>query len=95
MAFPDLSKEAFPYRFISVKGTGKSQSLFATEIIIEASPYAITAQGRADLERKMIDGKGLVTVLLPGNKLLKRTPFVGSILSGSMVGITDRSDGFL
>ncbi len=87
VAFPDLNKEAFPYRFISVKGTGKRQSIFATEIIIEASPYAITAQGSADLERKMIDGKGLVTVLLPGSKLLKRTPFVGSILSGSMIGI--------
>jgi len=35
----------------------------------------------------MLDGKGLVTVLLPGSKLLKRTPFVGSILSGSMIGI--------
>ena len=87
VTFPDLNKEAFPYRFISVKGTGKRQSIFATEIIIEASPYAITAQGSADLERKTIDGKGLVTVLLPGNKLLKRTPFVGALLSASMIGI--------
>jgi hypothetical protein len=82
-----LNKEAFPYRFISVKGTGKRQSIIATEIIIEASPYTITAQGSADLEQKMIDGKGLVTVLLPGNKLLKRIPLVGSIVSGSIVGI--------
>jgi hypothetical protein len=39
------------------------------------------------LERKTIDGKGLVTVLLPAANIIKRIPLIGSILSGSMVGI--------
>jgi hypothetical protein len=63
------------------------QSIFAKEIIIEASPYTITAQGKADLEQRTIDAKGLVTVLLPADKVIKSIPLVGSILSGSMVGI--------
>ena len=87
VAFPDLSREAFPYRFISAKGTVERQSIFAKELIIVASPYTITAQGTADLEQKTIDGKGLVTVLLPADKLIKSIPLVGSIVSGSMVGI--------
>jgi hypothetical protein len=87
VAFPDLNKEAFPYQFVSAKGTVERQSIFAKEIIIEASPYTITAQGKADLEQKTIDVKGLVTVLLPADKVIKSIPLVGSILSGSMVGI--------
>jgi hypothetical protein len=87
VAFPDLSREAIPYRFISAKGTVERQSVFAKELIIEASPYTITAQGTADLAQKTIDGKGLVTVLLPADKLIKSIPLVGSIVSGSMVGI--------
>ena len=87
VAFPDLNKEAFPYQFISAKGTVERQSIFAKELIIEASPYTITAQGKADLEQKKIDAKGLVTVLLPADKVIKSIPLVGSILSGSMVGI--------
>lgn len=87
VAFPDLNKEAFPYRFISAKGTLERQIVFAKELIIVASPYSITAMGRADLEQETIDGKGLVTVLLPADKIIKSIPLVGSIVSGSMVGI--------
>ncbi len=68
VAFPDLNREAYPYRLISAKGTVAGQSIFAKEIIVEASPYAIAAQANADLEQKTIDAKGLVTVLLPANR---------------------------
>lgn len=87
VAFPDLNKEALPYRLISGKGTVAGPSIFAEEIIIEATPYAITAQAKADLEKKTIDAKGLVTVLLPADNVIKSIPLVGSILSGSLVGI--------
>ncbi len=43
--------------------------------------------GTAWLEQKTIDAKGLVTVLLPADKIIKNIPLVGSIVSGSMVGI--------
>jgi hypothetical protein len=95
VAFPDLNKEAFPYRFISAKGTVEGQSIFAKELIIEASPYTITAQGKADLEQRTIDAKGLVTVLLPAGKVLKSIPLVGSILSGSVIGIPVEVTGAL
>ena len=87
VAFPDVNKEAFPYRWISANGTVAGQSIFAKEIIVEASPYAIAAQAKADLEHRTIDAKGLVTVLLPGDQILKNIPLIGSIVSGSMVGI--------
>jgi uncharacterized protein YhdP len=87
VAFPDLNNQAFPYRFISAKGTMERLSIFAKELIIEASPYTITAQGKVNLAQKTIDGQGLVTVLLPADKLIKSIPIVGSLVSGSMVGI--------
>ena len=87
VAFPDLDKEALPYQLINAKGTLERRRLFAKEIIIEAPPYAITAQGEADLEQQTIDGKGLVTVLLPADKLIKSIPIIGSLVSASMVGI--------
>jgi len=87
VAFPDLTDAAMPYSFISGKGKVAGQSVIASELIIEASPYAITAEGKADFERNSIDGKGLVTVLLPASKILKSIPLVGSIVSGSFIGI--------
>jgi AsmA-like C-terminal region len=87
VAFPDLNREAFPYDFISAKGTVEHQIVFAQEVIIEAPPYAITAQGKADLEQKTIDAKGLVTVFLPGAKVIRSIPLIGPILGGSLVGI--------
>ncbi len=87
VAFPDLDREAFPYRLVSAKGTMEGRNIFAKEIIIEAPPYTITAQGKADLERKTIDAKGLVTVLLPADSIIKSIPLIGSIVRASMVGI--------
>jgi AsmA-like protein len=87
VAFPDLQKEAYPYQFIRAKGVVERQSIFAKELIIEASPYAIMVEAKADLEQRTIDAKGLVTVLLPADKVIKSIPLVGSILSGSIVGI--------
>ena len=95
VAFPDLTNAAMPYSLISGKGTVAGQSVFASELIIEASPYAITAQGKADFERNSIDGKGLVTVLLPADKILKNIPLIGSIVSGSIVGIPVSVSGSL
>jgi hypothetical protein len=87
VAFPDLTDAAMPYSLISGKGKVAGQSVIASELIIEASPYAITAQGKADFERNSIDGKGLVTVLMPASKILKSIPLIGSIVSGSIIGI--------
>ena len=95
VAFPDLTNAAMPYSLISGKGTVAGQSVFASELIIEASPYAITAQGKADFERNSIEGKGLVTVLLPADKILKNIPLIGSIVSGSIVGIPVSVSGSL
>jgi hypothetical protein len=87
VAFPDLNNEAMPYRLISAKGRVAGQSIIAEELIIEATPFAITAQAKADFEQKSIEAKGLVTVLLPADKIIKNIPLVGAIVSGSIVGI--------
>jgi hypothetical protein len=95
VAFPDLTYAAMAYSLISGKGTVEGQSVFASELIIEASPYAITAQGKADFQRNLIDGKGLVTVLMPASKILKSIPLIGSIVSGSIIGIPVSVSGSL
>jgi len=47
------------------------------------------------LEHQQIDARGLVTVRLPGNRIIRRVPLVGSIfgIGGSILGIPVRVVG--
>jgi AsmA-like protein len=93
--FPDLNKQTFPFRRVSVKGKIDGESIVNDEIIIEASPYTITAQGRVDLKRSQVDVKGLVSVSMSSNQLIRRIPLIGAIVGGSLVGIPVRITGSL
>jgi hypothetical protein len=87
LVFPDLDKESFPFRLISSRGTVQGTSLVNDEVTLQSSLYTIAGTGRVDFEHKQIDARGLVSVLLPGDRIIRRIPVVGSFLAGSIVGI--------
>ena len=95
VAFPDLDRESFPFRLIRSRGRVEGTTLVNDELIIQSSLFTITGNGRIDVERKEIDAKGLVSVLMPGDSIIKRIPIVGSIFGGSIVGIPVRITGSL
>jgi hypothetical protein len=93
VAFPDLDREVFPYRFIGVKGRIEGEIIIGDEINVESSLLNLSGQGRVDLGRKQIDGKGLIAVLKPVEEVVSRVPVISSILGGSLVGIPVRVTG--
>ncbi|HEU4342236.1 MAG TPA: AsmA-like C-terminal domain-containing protein [Candidatus Binatia bacterium] len=93
--FPDLDRETFPYRFVGVNGRIEGEMLMADEVNIDSSRLNLTGQGKIDLVRKQIDGKGLIAVLRPADEVISRIPVVGPMLGGSLVGIPVRITGSL
>ncbi len=93
MAFPDLDKETFPFRLINVRGRVDGAMLLADEVNVQSTLVNLSGQGKADLERKQVDGKGVIAVLKPVDEVLSRIPLVGSIFGGSLIGIPVRVTG--
>jgi hypothetical protein len=95
VAFPDLDRESFPFRLIRSRGRVEGTTLVNDELIIQSSLFTITGNATIDVEHKQIDAKGLVSVLMPGDSIIRRIPIVGSILGGSILGIPMRITGSL
>ena len=93
--FPDLDRETFPYRSLGVKGRIEGNLVIADEVIIDSTLLNLSGQGKVDLERKQIDGKGLIAVLKPVNEVIRRLPVIKSLLGGTLVGIPVRITGSL
>ncbi len=95
VAFPDLDRQTFPYRFVGVKGRIEGKMLIGDEINVSSSLINLSGQGRVDLELNQIDGKGLIAVLKPIDEVISRIPGISSMLGGSLVGIPVRVTGEL
>jgi AsmA-like protein len=93
VAFPDLDRETFPYRFVGVKGRIEGKTLLGDEVNVNSSLLNLSGAGKVDLERKQIDGKGLIAVLKPVDEVISRIPVIRSIVSGSLLGIPVRITG--
>ena len=93
--FPDLNREAFPFRSIRFQGTVQGMTLVNDQLVIQSSLFIVSGEGKIDLEHQQIDAKGLVTLRLPGNRITRRIPLVGSIfgIGGSILGIPVRVVG--
>jgi hypothetical protein len=55
----------------------------------------LSGQGKVDLGRGQIDGKGLISVLRPVNEVISRISGISSMRGGSLVGIPVRVSGAL
>ncbi len=95
VAFPDLDKEALPFRSITSRGRVEGRTLVNDELIIQSSRFTIGGAGRVDFENATIDARGLVSVRIPGDTITRRIPVVGYILGGSILGIPVRVTGSL
>jgi hypothetical protein len=95
LAFPDLDRETFSYSFFGIKGRLDRNLLIGDEVSVESSLLNLTGQGRVDLERMEIDGKGLIAILKPIDQVISRIPGIGSMLGGTLVGIPVRVSGSL
>ncbi|HEX5022997.1 MAG TPA: AsmA-like C-terminal domain-containing protein [Candidatus Binatia bacterium] len=93
VAFPDLDKETFPYRFVGVKGRIEGKMLIGDEVNVNSSLLNLSGAGKVDLERQQIDGTGLIAVLKPVDEVISRIPVISSIVGGSLVGIPVRVTG--
>src|SRR5262245_1012809 len=93
--FPDLNREAFPFRSIRFQGTVQGMTLVNDQLVIQSTLYIVSGDGRVDLEHQHIDAKGLVTVRVPGGSIIGRVPLLGPILGlgGSILGIPVRVVG--
>jgi hypothetical protein len=69
--------------------------LIGDEINVTSSLLNLSGQGKVDLARKQIDGKGLIAVLKPVDEVISRIPGISSLLGGSLVGIPVRVTGEL
>jgi hypothetical protein len=95
IAFPDLDKAAFNYHLLNVKGKIDGEVLTADEIIVQSPLFNLSGQGKIDLAREQVDGKGLIAVLKPVNDVIRRIPLIGSIFGSSFLGIPVRVTGSL
>jgi uncharacterized protein YhdP len=94
VAFPDLDRESFPFRSISIRGYVEGLTLVKDEFIIQSSLATINGNGKIDLEHQQIDARGLVSVRIPGAGIVRRIPIFGSILDpSSLLGIPVRVTG--
>src|SRR5215467_14038032 len=95
MEFPDLNREAFPFRSIRFQGTVQGMTLVNDQLVIQSSLYIVSGDGRVDLEHQQIDARGLITVRVPGQRIIGRIPILGPILGlgGSLLGIPVRVVG--
>jgi hypothetical protein len=95
VAFPDLDRESFPFRSISIRGSVEGTTLAKDELVLQSSLLTIAGQGNLDLEKKQIDVRGLVSVRIPGSGFLRSIPILGSVLDPSLLGIPVRVRGSL
>jgi hypothetical protein len=95
VAFPDLDRETFPYRFVRIRGRIEGEILVGDEINIQSSVLNVSGQGEVDLGRQQIDARGLIAVLKPVEEVISRIPLVGPLFGGSLVGIPVRVSGSL
>ena len=91
--FPDLDRETFPYRSISVKGSIEDALMVCDEVSVDSTLFNLSGQGKVDLERKQVDGKGLIAVLKPIDEVIRRLPIINSLFGSTLVGIPVRIKG--
>ena len=93
--FPDLDREAFPYSMVGVKGRFEGYLIIGDEVSVESSLLNLSGQGKVDLEKKQIEGKGLIAILRPVDEVIRRIPVLNTMLGGSLIGIPVRVSGSL
>jgi hypothetical protein len=83
--FPDLQKEGFSYRTLSVRGEAKGGKFLLAEVVLDAPSMQIVATGEVDLLSRETDLKVLVAPLRNVDEIVKNIPVLGYIVGGTLV----------
>ena len=92
---PDMSKEGFPYNFVTAKANIQNGKLIFDEWILDSPSMEIIGQGALDLERDIIDMRILVAPLRAVDSVVRRIPGVSYITGGTLVSMAVKVDGDL
>lgn len=84
---PDLRKEGFPYRTLTVRGEAKDGKFLFGEVTMDAPSMGIAATGEVDFIRREEDLQVLVSPLGTVDAVVRRIPILGYILGGTLVSI--------
>jgi len=84
---PDLGKEGFAYRTLTVRGEVNDGKVLLGELAMDAPSMGIAATGEVDLLRREEDLKVLVSPFGTVDAVVGKIPILGYILGGTLVSI--------
>ncbi len=86
-SIPDIGKEQFPYRSITVKGDLKNGKLLLREAVMDSPSFDMVATGEIDYASKIMDLQLLAAPFSTIDSVIKRIPIVGHVMGGSLVAV--------
>lgn len=86
-SIPDVGKEQFPYRSITVKGDLKDGRLLLRDAAMDAPGFRMVATGEINFESESVDIKLLAAPMKTIDSIIKRIPIVRDITGGSLVAV--------
>jgi hypothetical protein len=90
---PDMSKEGFPYNFITAKMDIQNGQLIFREWILDSPSMQITGQGAVDFEENTVDMAVLVAPLKAVDSVLRKIPGVNYVTGGTLVSVAAKIEG--
>jgi uncharacterized protein YhdP len=90
---PDMTKEAFPYKSITIKADIRDGQCVLSEAIIDSASIEIIGEGHIDFVGKTMDLTILVAPLRTIDWFIKRIPVVRGILQGTLFAIPIKVEG--
>jgi hypothetical protein len=90
---PDLEKEGFSYKTITVRSTLKKGQLILQEATIEGTGMHLAFMGKVNLVDRKLDLDLLVSPLSTVDMVIGKVPLVNSILGGHLITIPIKVQG--
>ncbi|NOG84284.1 MAG: hypothetical protein HND49_10865 [Planctomycetes bacterium] len=84
---PDVTKQGFGYKSVSINGEIQDGILTLENIFIDSPSMAITSHGDIDLIGEKTDLKVLVSPFKTVDFIVRKIPLVGKLLGGNLVSI--------
>jgi hypothetical protein len=86
-SIPDIGKEEFPYRSLTVRGDMTNGKLTLRDAVMDAPAFNMVATGDIDFVSETMDVKLLAAPLSTVDSVIKRIPIVKQITGGSLVAV--------
>ena len=92
---PDMSKEGFPYNFITAKANLRNGKVIVDEWILDSPSMEVTGRGQVDYIDNTINMDILAAPLRVVDGIVRRIPVVRYITGGTLVSVAVRIEGGL